>query len=398
MSLRIFLISLTFILPAQFCVYGFQNDYSYEVKGRVIDDYSKPVAGASIRVKFPGSEEGCIINTETTDVGGNFTIKRQFREPASEWIIFAVDYSPVLRDTHDLLGIGNFLDTEYYSFSGGQKIIAVENQVTNLGDIRLQYRQYPVLIQLLDSDGKPLIKETEDDEYGFAPWWIVRDPRGDIISEGGNGYDSFRFSESAVMTALPEGNWQLDISESLGSGFKASQIITVKPSGDVQKFTLKLKKSALKFEGRKKSFPYTARAARQKIERMGFAFTQESFENRVLNGNDKVVALFLNAGMDPNVLTKELNFITDSVFRPQVLKVLLEAGANVNGKAERGITPLIAATGSSLIPLETIKMILDAGADIEAKDDEGHDSFYYSNKHPEVVELLKSYAAKKKMK
>lgn len=398
MSLRVFLISLIFIFAIQYS-YGFQKDYFYEIKGRVIDDYSKPVVGATVRIKSPEFNDGCIIYTESTDNKGNFTIKKQLSEPVSEWTLFTVDYSPLPENTNDLLSIGDILDKEYFSAFGGHKIIAVENRVTDLGDVRLQYRQYPIQIQLLDSEGRPLIEESKNGEYGFNPWWIVRDPRGDIISEGGNAYVHFRFSESAVMNALPKGEWRLDVSDDNGSGFKTSQIITVEPSENVQKITLKLGKSTLKFEGRKKKFPYTPKVARQKIEEMGFAFTQESFEKRVLNGNHKAVELFLNAGMNPNILTKNNTFINVSISRPQVLKVLLEAGANVNSKGENETTPLLYAAGWSIIPIETVKMLLDAGADVTAKNDEGKDALFLSqinDDRPEVTQLLKKYLAQKK--
>lgn len=394
MLLRIFFISFLAILLTQISAFGFQKDYSYAIKGRVVDEYSKPVAGASITIKSPEYDDGCIIENFRTDDKGNFVISRKLSEPISEWTLFVTDESYLPANTEELLDVhmGTVLSTEYFSSFAGQKITVVENRTTDLGDVRLQIRHYPILLQILDYDGQPLIKNNSN----FSPWFIIRDPRGDIISEGGTAPAFMRKAESAVMVALPEGQWDLNVSDDNGSGFEVSQIIDVKFSKDISKFTFKLKKAEdLKFEGRRKTFPYTPKAARREIERMGFDFSQDSFEKRVLLGNDKAVALFLNAGMNPNVLTKDEWFRRRSVQRPQVLKLLLEAGADIN-RTNDGWTALMIATGSNI---NVVKMLLDAGADVEAKNNEGYDALYYArNEKPEITHLLKTYLAKKKSK
>jgi ankyrin repeat protein len=55
---------------------------------------------------------------------------------------------------------------------------------------------------------------------------------------------------------------------------------------------------------------------------------------------------------------------------PEVVKILLEANAEVNYTGAAGSTPLIdaAAIGHS----DTLKLLLDAGADVDAKDKDGY--------------------------
>lgn len=400
MQFKLALFFTFLLLFGQTVAFGFQKFYAYTIKGRVVDDYLKPVANASITIKSPEYKDGCIIENFSTDNDGNFVIKRELEKPVSEWTIFVTDASRLPKDTNELLDvhIGNVLSTEYNPLLAGQKITVVENQITDLGDVRLQIRQFPLLVQLLDVNGQPLIKEDKDNK--FYPWWVVRDPRGDIVAESGNSAVHYRLSQSAVMIALPEGTWSLGVAGSNGSSLKTSQIVTVKSSDVPQRIALRLKKAAqIKFEGRKKAFALTVENARREIEKMGFSFDQNSFENRVLHGNDQAVALFLDAGMNPNVLTRNADFLMSALSRPRILKLLLEAGANVNRKINGGITPLIYAAGWSIVDIETIQMLLDAGADVTPKNDEGHDALYYSqinDDRPELAPLLKSYLNKKK--
>jgi hypothetical protein len=200
------------------------------------------------------------------------------------------------------------------------------------------------------------------------------------------------------MNALPEGDWHLEVSDDNGSEFVISEIVRVKPLKETQIITLRLKKrKTIKFEGIKKTFPLSPKEARRRIEEMGFNFTEKSFEERILNGNDKVVALFLNAGMSPSVFTKSNDLISRAISHPRVLKSLLEAGADINGKSEDGFTPLLYAAGWSIIPIETVKMLLDAGADVTTKDAKGNNALYYvqiNDDRPDVIKLIKSYFEK----
>ena len=112
-------------------------------------------------------------------------------------------------------------------------------------------------------------------------------------------------------------------------------------------------------------------------------------------GNHEMVELYLRAGMTPNVLTKNQDTLMMALSRPRVLKLLLEAGADVNRRVERGISPLLQAVGWLVIPKEIIQMLLDAGADINAKADDGRGPFELSEDREEVRQLLQEYQTRK---
>jgi len=77
-----------------------------------------------------------------------------------------------------------------------------------------------------------------------------------------------------------------------------------------------------------------------------------------------------------------------------IVKMLIEAGANINVKDNGGDTALMRASvhGNE----DIIKLLIEAGADVNAKDNDGSTSLMWalSFGHIKVVDLLKKYGAK----
>jgi ankyrin repeat protein len=77
----------------------------------------------------------------------------------------------------------------------------------------------------------------------------------------------------------------------------------------------------------------------------------------------------------------------------EVVKLLIQAGYNVNAKSDNGSTPLIAAAGYN--SAEVVALLIKAGADINAKDGEGNTplSMARERNDAEVLDVLIKAAA-----
>ena len=81
---------------------------------------------------------------------------------------------------------------------------------------------------------------------------------------------------------------------------------------------------------------------------------------------------------------------------PEVLKVLIEAGADVNAKDTDGLTPLMLAAQHNPNP-KALTALLEAGADAKAKNNEGKTALDYARmneklKDTEALRLLEDKA------
>src|SRR5579862_734460 len=94
------------------------------------------------------------------------------------------------------------------------------------------------------------------------------------------------------------------------------------------------------------SFANTPKEAREKLAQMGIVYSKDVFISCAAQGNTDAVTLFLDAGMDPN--TKDSNDWTALLEAAQygktnTVQVLVERGAKVNAKRDKGKTALMYA-------------------------------------------------------
>lgn len=79
---------------------------------------------------------------------------------------------------------------------------------------------------------------------------------------------------------------------------------------------------------------------------------------------------------------------------PELLRLLIEHGANVNSKATLGYSPLLYAVDSG--SLSNIKVLLKFGADVNAKSQEGETAFTLAQENlrePDRTEVLRALHA-----
>ena len=113
------------------------------------------------------------------------------------------------------------------------------------------------------------------------------------------------------------------------------------------------------------------------------------------NTSPEVIRLLLKAGADVNAKDEYGNTPLHPAAAgstPEVISVLLKAGADVNAKDDEwGSTPLHNAALQNENP-EVMSVLLKAGADVNAKDDEWGNTPLYdaarANENPEVISVL----------
>jgi uncharacterized protein len=143
----------------------------------------------------------------------------------------------------------------------------------------------------------------------------------------------------------------------------------------------------------------TPEEARQQLARDNIPFTQEHFELAIWNDSEIVVALFLDAGMDPSA--REANSGWPVLMRAawrgraEIVNVLLRRGANPNGRSPSGTTALMSTSSPTIA-----QALIDAGAVVDQKDGERATALMYAAQsgHLAVVSVLLDYGADIKAK
>jgi ankyrin repeat protein len=116
----------------------------------------------------------------------------------------------------------------------------------------------------------------------------------------------------------------------------------------------------------------------------------------VFFGHPEIVDVLLEAGADANLASRESMKVAplasaSAAGQYEIAKKLIAHGANVNSRASSDFTPLheSAARGQ----LEFATLLLDHGADLDAKTADGKTPLDYAREHDraEMVELLQKY-------
>ena len=132
----------------------------------------------------------------------------------------------------------------------------------------------------------------------------------------------------------------------------------------------------------------------------GGYFVDENATNREGLTQAEEVKLALEKGVDVNLVgTKWMTILmgASDMGDTHIVKILLDAGADVNKKSKGDWTALHYATNTEYTEeegkLEMVRMLLDAGADINAKTKGGQTALDIANENGDIiiVKLLKQY-------
>ena len=112
------------------------------------------------------------------------------------------------------------------------------------------------------------------------------------------------------------------------------------------------------------------------------------------NQDPEVITVLLQAGASINAQNKygETPLVVAAGYNqnPAVIAVLLKAGADINARNEIGWTALMAAAEKNTSP-DVVSVLLKAGADIKARDNDGWTALMAAagvNQNPEVATIL----------
>ena len=125
----------------------------------------------------------------------------------------------------------------------------------------------------------------------------------------------------------------------------------------------------------------------------------------------EAVSLLLHEGVDVNVANTSFNIVRNgpiamvrltplhraAAFGPvQMVRDLINAGANVNARDGRSLTPLHLAVATEYPSPQICEALLQAGADVNARDNTGETPLDWAEKfaYPEIVQKLRRASAK----
>ena len=137
--------------------------------------------------------------------------------------------------------------------------------------------------------------------------------------------------------------------------------------------------------------------ARKKLAKEDVMFTEENFLKKVFSGDDKIVALFLEAGMPVDTADEKGWSALHRAAQgdsEKTLAVLLKAKPALNAKTKQGDTPLCraAASGSA----KNVALLIQAGADLNAVCSFGNTALHeaaHENSPEKVAALVAGGAA-----
>lgn len=115
----------------------------------------------------------------------------------------------------------------------------------------------------------------------------------------------------------------------------------------------------------------------------------------VEGGRPELIALLLEAGANPSAPSRDVPPIIMAAIRNNLdaLKTLIERGAPVNGTDSMGKTALIVATDSGFIDI--VEFLISAGANVNAKDKAGQSALAIAQarRQTEIADMLRRHGA-----
>lgn len=380
----------------------------YAVLGRVIDSRGHSLPNAKVFLRPPkvithGDDD--LIIMETTDTQGRFRIEGTVIQESLEQKLFVM--SPLPSNALQLVSPPfDNLDTTDGTFAG-MTVFIKKNQEINVGDVLEQVRYTLVKLQILAPSGLPLLTKPHQWE---AVVLRIRDRRGDIIREGRQVYypmdnKYIDTGKSVIRLSLPEGTWGVEVGlvKAHDRWFALDEMLSIFASKEPVLAIIRVPPAQRRNEAKyikdvidKINNPASARRG---LEHLGIQYNKKEFVRRALRGNNLAVRLFLLSGMDPN--TKDeigTPALVAAANYPELLEILLNAGAHVNARSSEGATSLMIASANGNI--SSINLLCSKLAFVNEQTDNGVTALMLAvgGRHYEAVKRLLLLGANPNMK
>ena len=215
-----------------------RKEYHYAVRGRVVDHQGKPIRGAVVYLDpMKGVDQAFGY---TTDESGTFRLEETTNIARKRRILYVA--APLPKQAISLIFPPYNLLPRLTGRQFAGKRLVMRRAEVNLGDVRVQVRYGAVKVRLIGCANNPLL--TTSEPWRFL-WFRVRDQSNKSVTESTLSQDDIAravdLAESAVVLALPEGLWRVEVSPSGSDGtwIRSDSALLVK-TGAEQTLTFRL--------------------------------------------------------------------------------------------------------------------------------------------------------------
>lgn len=354
--------------------FGFQQT---ELLGRVVGTDGRPVSGSSV-ILLPVSGDhssSAQIDSISYEIAanrhGSFQGSFQFERAVLCATYVATDH-----------GMEALSESFLCSGGKGRLVQGQNNGIVQLGNVPISYNYQLLKLRLVDERNRPFNRERLSDStirlrLSSADYFqlvAVTVPRKFISSD-----------ESSIRLYLPEGRWHLALSVGEDPrGWSCTYPISVLATHSIVPFEWQAR---VEYDAcRVRRSPAAARA---RLQEMGIAYTGESLRERIEAGNEEIVRLFLDSGFDIKTIpTEDSPLLLYAVQSSEILRLLVERGADINEVSAQGLSPIMAAVVRGNIG--SVRVLIQAGALMDLQDNKGMTALMFAveNDRRDLVEML----------
>jgi hypothetical protein len=235
------IIPTIFWLTLIFCIESDARECS--VKGRVVDDFGKPVTAAEIYYggAFMDDVDAIVVQNKP-DEAGFFSVSRTCQDRFFYLFIASpLDRANTVVAVEPPFTMQEGKTRDFPTLAG----IKITEQNAELGDVKIQTAYKRVKINFQNERGEPLLPTAAD---AMKIHFVLRNEKGKFASTGGL-YKKEAFSDASVLMSLPEGKWIVEIKLKEGSGktLHPDQLVEVtRADADAREIVLKMSKDKKK--------------------------------------------------------------------------------------------------------------------------------------------------------